>query len=241
MKIALIDDEPEELDSLFHIITKYVPYSDLHAKPIDTFLSGTDFFAFWKTGMYDLIFLDIYLKDCLGIDIARKVRESDKDVLLVFCTASNEFASESYEVGAHNYLQKPFSEEKAAKLFKQLKQKIHDPSYAITLPDGQSLILRNIIYTEYYNHVVIFYNKKGSSCQTRISQGELEHLLCQYPFFCCCSKGMIVNFYEAESYHKDYFVMSNQKRVPVSRRKSKHVQDAYARFRFEQIRQEVLE
>ena len=79
-----------------HIITKYLPDSDLHARSIDTFLSGTDFFAAWKTGMYDLIFLDIYLKDCLGIDIARQIRESDKDVLLVFCTTSNEFASESY-------------------------------------------------------------------------------------------------------------------------------------------------
>ena len=50
------------------------------------------------------VFLDIYLKDWLGIDIARKIRETDREVYLVFCTSSNGFASESYEVNARDYL-----------------------------------------------------------------------------------------------------------------------------------------
>lgn len=239
MKIALIDDEPEELDFLLQIIEKNSPDSEFNTKPIDTFLSGEAFLAQWQAGAYDMIFLDIYLKDSLGIDIARQIRKTDSKVLLIFCTTSNEFASESYEVSAHNYLLKPFSEEKVANMLKQLNQKTHEPGYEITLPDGQKLLLRNIIFTEYCNHVVIFYNKKGGNIQTRISHGELELLLCQYPFFYCCSKGIIVNFYEIESENKEYFQMSNGKRVPISRRKAKDVQEAYTRFRFEQIRQEV--
>ena len=35
-----------------------------------------------------------------GIDVARLIREKDKEVKLVFCTSSNEFAGESYEVNA---------------------------------------------------------------------------------------------------------------------------------------------
>ncbi len=241
MKIALIDDEPEELDFLLQIIEKHLPDSDLNSNSIDTFLNGEAFFAEWKTGIYDMIFLDIYLKDQLGIDIARQIRKTDPKVLLIFCTTSNEFASESYEVGAHNYLLKPFSEEKVVSILKQISQKTHEPGYGISLPDGQKLLLRNIIFTEYCNHVVILYNKKGGNIQTRISHGELEKLLCRYSFFCCCSKGMIVNFYEIESYNKEFFQMSNGNRVPISRRKAKDVQDAYTRFRFEQIRQEVCE
>lgn len=241
MKIALIDDEPEELDFLLQIIEKHLPDSDFNAKPIDTFLSGEAFLTQWQTGKYDMIFLDIYLKDQLGINVARKIRETDPNVLLIFCTSSNEFASESYEVGAHNYLLKPFTEERVANMLKTLNQRTHEPEYEITLPDGQKLLLRNIIFTEYCNHVVIFYNKKGGNIQTRISHGELELLLCRYSFFCCCSKGIIINFYEIESDNKDFFQMSNGKRVPISRRKAKDVQEAYTQFRFEQIRQEVCE
>ncbi|MCM1498891.1 MAG: LytTR family DNA-binding domain-containing protein [Clostridium sp.] len=241
MKIALIDDEPEELDFLSQIIKKHLLDFAYNLQSIDTFLSGDAFFADWESGMYDIIFLDIYLKDQLGIDVARKIRETDSKAHLIFCTTSNEFASESYEVNAYSYLRKPFSEEKVTSVLKQLNKKIHEPGYGITLPDGQKLLLRNIIFTEYCNHVVNFYNKKGGNIQTRISHGELEKLLCRYSFFYCCSKGMIVNFYEVASYNREFFLMNNGSRVPISRRKVKDVQAAYTRFRFEQLRQEVCE
>lgn len=41
-----------------------------------------------------------------GVDVARKIRERDSNVKIVFSTTSNEFASESYEVNACYYLRK---------------------------------------------------------------------------------------------------------------------------------------
>ena len=38
--------------------------------------------------------------DLTGVDVARKIRETDHNVRLVFCTTSNDFANESYEVAA---------------------------------------------------------------------------------------------------------------------------------------------
>lgn len=243
MKIALIDDEPNELDRLLQSIEKHLSAAGINQKQIDTYLSGEDFLSVWKTGMYDLIFIDIYFeKSALsGIDTARKIRKTDKEVLLAFCTTSNEFACESYEVNAYNYILKPFSEENVANMLKGLIRNIYEPGYAITLPDGQNLLLRNIIFTEYFNHIVTFHNKKGGDSQLRISQGELERLLCQYSFFCHCSKGIIVNFYEVQSYNKEIFLMNDGSKVPISRRKAKDVQDSYTKFRFDQLRKEMNE
>ncbi len=243
MRIALVDDQPEERNRLSQMIQKHLSAAGTNIRHIDTYRSAEDFLSVWKAGMYDLIFMDIYFdKTALsGIDAARKIRETDQAVLLVFCTTSNEFASESYEVHAHNYLLKPLLEENLSPMLQQLIQNIHEPGYMITLPDGQNLFLRNIIFTEYFNHVVTFHNKKGEDSQLRITHGELEHLLCQYSFFCHCSKGIIVNLYEVSGYNKETFLMSDGKRIPISRRKAKDVQDTYNKFRLEQLRKEICE
>lgn len=241
MKIAIVDDEPKELANLSETVKRHLSSMGYPSVITDMFHSAEDFFAVWETGAYELIVLDIYMDGMLGIDAARKIRESDADVFLVFCTASNEFASESYEVSAHYYLRKPFTEKNISDMLCRLDFKNRESSRFIGLPDGKQLILRNVIYTEYYNHVVTVHNKYGKDMRTRISQAELENLLCGYSYFCCASKGIVVNFYEVVNYDKNIFVMSDGSTVPVSRRREKTVRDAYADFCFERIRKEMRE
>ena len=139
----------------------------------------------------------------LGIDVARKVRESDNDVRLVFCTTSNEFASESYEVNAHYYLHKPFTEKSIKLMLDRL-------------------------------------GKRGENIVARVLHSEVESLLCENSYFCCCTKGVVVNFHEIKSQNGNDFVMTNGDILPISRRRSKDVIDAYTKFKFDQLRKEAL-
>ena len=111
----------------------------------------------------------------------------------------------------------------------------------LVLPDGQQVILRNIIYTEYYNHVVTIHNKKGADMRTRISQAKFTGLLREYPYFRSCSKGIMVNFYEVSDSRGSLFEMSNGEIIYLSRRKEKEVQGAYVDFCFERMRKEMRE
>lgn len=242
MNIALVDDEPEELDFLMQIIQKHWSVTGSRLCNIDTFYNGRDFLAAWKPGKYELVILDIYMDDITGIEAARKIRETDNKTCIVFCTSSNEFASESYEVNAKYYVLKPFSEKNITDMLSRLNlvsTPLPPPPSSITLPDGQEILLRNIIFTEYSNHIVTIYNKKGGNTRTRISHGRLEEILCCHPYFYCCSRGIIVNFYEVENHDKDIFLMSDGSKIPISRRKSKDVQNAYVKFCFEKIRKEI--
>lgn len=238
MKIALVEDEPDELEFLKQMIQKHMPVTNTRSDIIDKFYTGKEFLSGFKTGKYDLVLLDIYLEDITGIDIARKIRETDNNVAVVFCTNSNEFAKESYEIDARYYLLKPFSDKNIITMFARLNlyKNNQDNDQSITLPDGQKILLRNIIYTEYFNHVITIYNKKGQNTKTRISHSKMEELLCCYQYFCCCSKGIIVNFYEVTEQEKNIFNMSNGSVIPISRRKLKNVQDLYIKFNFQQIR-----
>ena len=231
MRVALVDDTQEERQILSAILDEELPQADVF-----TFTDGESFLKDWENNTYDLILLDIYMNEMLGVDVARKVRETDLDVRIVFCTTSNEFASESYEVGANYYLQKPVSINSFQRMLKMIRLDDYELNRFITLPDGQKIVLRNITYTEYYNHSIIIHSKKRADLQTRMSQTEWESLLSEYNFFYSCSKGLVVNFYEVEKVEDNLFLLKNGAQVPISRRKAKDALESYAHFRFEEMR-----
>lgn len=239
MKIALVDDEPLELGILLHMLQKNLPVTREQENIIDKFYNGSSFLSAFQAGKYDIVLLDIYMNDITGVDIARKIRQTDNNVHLAFCTNSNSFASESYEVNAQYYLLKPFSEENVQNMLSRVMPDTGNTAQSVILPDGQEILLRNIIFTEYSNHIITLHNKKGTNTKTRITHSRLEEILCCYPYFCCCSKGIIANFYEVKIHDKDVFHMSNGCKIPISRRKSKDVQNSYIKFCFEQMRKEI--
>jgi len=191
MKIALIDDHAEMIERLFSIIKKELPSAKYY-----TFSSGDEFLAAWSEGMYDLIIIDVFMPGTLGIDVARKIRETDMEVRLVFCTTSNEFASESYEVAANYYLHKPVSEDSVKRMLKMIRLDYYESNRFIRLADGQRVVLRNIIFSEYYNHTILIHCKGNTTIQTRMSQTEWEELLSEHSYLYSSSKGIVVNFHE---------------------------------------------
>ena len=233
MKIALVDDRPEEIDRLLNIVEKALP----QAKSF-SFSSGEAFLGTWKRGEFDLILLDIFMDGQLGIEVARKVRMEDEDVRLVFCTTSNDFACESYEVGANYYLHKPISDTSFAKMLEIINLSQYEMKRFIRLPDGQRIVLRNVIYSEYHNHLLTIHCKQGIVLQTRMSQTDWENTLLEYSYFYSCSKGIVVNFYEIEQQESGMFLMSDGTWLPISRRKTKDALEAFAHFRFEKMRRE---
>ena len=61
-------------------------------------------------GTFDLVMLDYKLPDMTGLDILRKIRETDDDVVVIMMTAysSIESAVDAIKLGAHDYITKPF-------------------------------------------------------------------------------------------------------------------------------------
>ena len=239
VKIAIVDNEREELTKLSEMIAGELAslgYSDCET---DTFDSGEAFLAGWHRGTYDIILLDIFMDRQNGVEVARRIRESDEEVRLVFCTTSNEFASESYEVNAQYYLHKPVERSDISAMFRRLNLELLDRARTITLPDGHPVILRNILCTDYSNHVITFYMEKEEVYRIRLSQSQLEELLLPWGFFFSPIKGMIVNFHAVERMTEDSFILHNDMVIPIARRKYKETKDAYTRFRFEKLKKEV--
>lgn len=82
----------------------------------------------------DIVFLDIKLHSTVdGIALGRKIIEADPAVRIVFVTAFDDRAVEGFELGAVDYVLKPFSAERLAKTVERL---LHEAPSA--LPDASS-------------------------------------------------------------------------------------------------------
>ncbi len=59
---------------------------------------------------YDLVFLDIQMPGLSGIDLAKQLLSAETPPRIIFTTAYPEFAVDAFNVGAADYLVKPFDE-----------------------------------------------------------------------------------------------------------------------------------
>lgn len=99
MEYILIDDEPDAIDVLKHHLAK-IPFMELKA----TFRDPLDALEYLQTHSVDLLFLDINMPNLSGISFPKFL---EKPPLIIFTTAYSEYALESYELKAVDYLLKP--------------------------------------------------------------------------------------------------------------------------------------
>lgn len=98
-----IDDEPLAL----HLISSFIEQTSF-LNLIGSFGSAVEALEALKVQSVDLVFLDIRMPKLSGMDIARYLHHSPEQPRIVFTTAYNQFAVDSYRVEAIDYLLKPF-------------------------------------------------------------------------------------------------------------------------------------
>ena len=69
------------------------------------FSSGEQVLAY--SSQIDILFLDIYMKGVDGMYVARKIREEDENMIIIFITGSLDYVKEGYIVNAFRYIIKP--------------------------------------------------------------------------------------------------------------------------------------
>lgn len=99
MNCIIVDDEPLAREAI-ELLVKEVSYLTLTS----TFNNAASAAKFMNENTVDLIFLDIQMPGITGIEFARTI---PKKTLIIFTTAYSEYALDSYEVDAIDYLIKP--------------------------------------------------------------------------------------------------------------------------------------
>lgn len=73
----------------------------------------------------DVVFADVEMPTLNGIELARKVRELDANIQIVFVTAYEKYAVEAFRVHAVNYILKPVTKEDLSNTINRLMEGYH--------------------------------------------------------------------------------------------------------------------
>jgi DNA-binding LytR/AlgR family response regulator len=104
IKCLIVDDEPPAI----RLMEKYlirVPFLEL----VSSTTSALTALSVIEEGGIDLVFMDIQMPDLTGLQLSKLVKGKTK---IIFTTAYPQFAIQSYEVDAVDYLLKPFEFER---------------------------------------------------------------------------------------------------------------------------------
>ena len=105
MKIYVLEDEKAVSDKLCAYIDRYCGERG-YAAEVKVFPNAFDLLENYHADA-DILFMDIQLPLMSGMDAAKKLRETDKKVLIVFVTNLAQYAVEGYEVNAFDFILKP--------------------------------------------------------------------------------------------------------------------------------------
>lgn len=157
MNIAIIDDERPARSELKYLLSQVLPEAEFFeadgVKTADELVKNHGFQA---------IFLDINLGDVSGTVLASAIREQQKKAAIVFVTAYQEYAVKAFELGAVDYILKPYDLDRIKKTLQRLEEQGYFSEeresgkyeeldkLAVNAGDKIRLIdYRDIIYIEY--------------------------------------------------------------------------------------------
>lgn len=199
MKFAIVDDMESSREMLRSYLAQYCRETGLTAD-IALFSSGTEFLRQYKL-VYDLILFDIDMPGLNGMDTARRIREADSRVTIMFVTNLAQYAINGYEVGAVDYILKPVTypdfSMKMKRALRRVAQQM-DHTVAISTSTGQQTVsVSEVRYVEVLSHTVIYHLRSGV-ITARGTMRDAQALLEPYPF-CRIHKSYLVNLSFVES------------------------------------------
>ena len=243
MHIIIVEDLETDCQKLMELI-QYDFNKQNQNVDFSCYTNCDEFLKNYHTGICNAIFLDIMMKGTSGIDAAKKIRQKEPYIPIIFTTAEPNFALDGFSVHAMDYLVKPLSQHKVNWCLKQLRKYII-PCYISLLEIvgwGHSNIiqipLNNIIYAQYRNHIVEIHTTSNVH-RTRLSFQDFMALLPQNGQFYVCGRGLMVNFDKVEKITNGLFIMKNQQNISFSRNRNTEIQKAFAEWVFARSRKGV--
>ena len=216
-RIAVVDDCATDTEYVQALVEEWLVMRNETAQ-IKTFPSAEAFlFAYEDNTTWDILLLDIEMKEMNGMELAKKLRESNTAVQLVFITGYPDFMAEGFEVSALHYLMKPVSKEKLYTVLERAAAGIEkrEKMLSVTFDRQTDLIpLSKILYIEAQKQYVLIHTVE-EVYRMKASLTEMKEQT--DAFFFPCQRSFLVNLQHVIRIKSDCVVLKNKEEVPISR------------------------
>ena len=193
---------------------------------IKTYGDGLDFLENYQPGT-DIVLLDIEMPHISGMDAARRLRETDKLVSIIFVTNLARFAVDGYEVDACGFMVKPVSYPAFCLQMERTLRRLTLREESELVIKGKGLIYKVALNSVYYIEVsgmeLKFHTSDGIIC-ARGSLNKYEELLAPHNFV-SANSCYLINLRYVTSVKKDMACVNGEE-LKISRGKKKLFIDA---------------
>ena len=169
VKILLAEDDK----NLGNVLKQYL---SVKGYPIELAPDGEEALKKYKDeeSDFEFLILDVMMPKMDGFTLAKEIRKNDKNIPILFLTAKNMQNDKllGFEIGADDYLTKPFSMEELLMRIEAIIKRANTP-----LKKGEENVFKFGDYTFDYNRQLLINGKKEEKLTSK--EAELLKLFCE--------------------------------------------------------------
>lgn len=220
LNIAIVEDSLSDVELLQGFISRFESENNISFET-EVFKNGLDFVSDYKP-KFDIIYLDIEMPYLNGMQTAKKIREVDKSVVIIFYTNLVRFAIAGYSVNAMDFLVKPAQyiefEKKMKRAVRYASQR-SDKYLTVGMTGGiAKLSVADVLYVEKDTNKLVYHTADAE-------YSERANLYAKEPAleklgFAKCRSGCMVNLQHVKKCTLNC-VTVGEVEIPVSRSEQK--------------------
>ena len=237
MNIAVLDDMPEDLSRLCKLLESVC--AEHTPRPvIRAFTDDKKFLAHMSSARADIVFLDIYLGERTGIQMAQILRSFNTNCAIIFVTTSRDHAVEAFGVTAAHYLIKPVTEEGVREALARTPFfKKERPTIPLTIEyTEQRIPIEHIRYVDADGRRCSFHLTDGTTLSPYMTLSRARELLDAMPMFLSCHRSLLVNMDEIHQLTPEGILLSDGTLLPIATRRKSEVERIYRAYMLKKMR-----
>ena len=156
---------------------------------------------------------------------------------IIFTTASKEYAVKAFKVRALDYLVKPYKYEELESALDHFEEVYDKFIHYIELKEGRQytrILIGDIMYVDYHNHYIQVHTT-SNVVRSYMPFDKFSPMLKPYRQFLWCYRNCMVNMDYIDFLEDKDFVLTDGKRIPISRAMHNEVTQTYANYMFEYV------
>lgn len=215
-RFAICDDEPADL---IYVKSKILEWAKKRYLEVDIreFPTAESFlFTYDGEKDFDVLFLDIEMGEMSGVELAKRIRDQNKSIQIVFVTGYMEYISEGYDVEALHYLLKPVGKDKLEGVLDRALERIGMQEKALLIQSAGETVripLYEIRFMEVQKNYVTIHGKEEYSMKRTLKEvhKELDGRFFQ------THRSYIVNLGFVKKITKSAVVLKDETNIPLAR------------------------
>ena len=215
-RVAIVDDSTTDAEFVKGILNSWADQRQANIQA-EVFPSAEAFlFRYAEDKEWDILLLDIEMGAMDGVTMAKRVRQDNEAVQIVFITGYADYIAEGYEVAALHYLMKPVNREKLLTVLDRAMEKRKQEERCLNLEAYGEMVripFYEIRYLDVRQNYVTVHAKADYTVKRTL--GDFEKELDDR--FCRVGRGMILNLKYIQRVTKTEVRLSDGTVLPLPR------------------------